>query len=116
MDIGDKVCHFFAFSPKRQLAFESSVDEVLDGEKRKRLKSICKTRWVERHEAFEVFVDLFQPLVYCLENIKDCLENIKDSNEWNHDSRADAQSFFFSLTRFPFIFALIVTKDVLGYT
>ena len=35
MDIDDKVCRFFAFSPKRQLAFESSVDEVLDGEKRK---------------------------------------------------------------------------------
>ena len=64
-------------------------DEVLDGEKRRRLKSMCKTRWIERHQAFEVFVDLYQPLVYCL-------ENIKNSNEWNQDSRADAQSFFLS--------------------
>ena len=109
MDIGDRICRFFAFSPKRQLAFERCVEEVLDGEKRRRLKSICKTRWVERNEAFEVFVDLFQPLVYCL-------ENIKDSSEWNQDSRVDAQSFFLYLTRFPFIFALMVTKEVLGYT
>ena len=65
MDIGDRICCFFALSLKRQLAFERFVEEVLDGEKRRRLKSICKTRWVERHEAFEVFVDLFQPLVYC---------------------------------------------------
>ena len=40
MDIGDRICCFFAFSPKRQLAFERCVEEVLDGEKRRRLKSI----------------------------------------------------------------------------
>ena len=45
-----------------------------------------------------------------------CLEDIRDSNEWNHDSRTDAQSFFLALSRFPFIFALVVTKEVLAYT
>ena len=109
MDIGDKICQFFAFSPKRQLAFEKWVHQLLEGEQRKKLKSICKTRWVERHEAFEVFLDLYRPLVYCL-------EDIRDSNEWNHDSRTDAQSFFLALSRFPFIFALVVTKEVLAYT
>ena len=33
--------------------------EVLEGEKRRKMKSVCKTRWVERHEAFEVFLDLY---------------------------------------------------------
>ena len=47
MDIGNKVCSLFVF-----LSFESLVDEVLDGEKRRRLKSICKIWCVERHEAF----------------------------------------------------------------
>ena len=32
--------------------------------------SICRTRWVERHEAFEVFIELFEPLVCCFEDIK----------------------------------------------
>ena len=59
MDIGDKICRFFAFSPKRQLAFEKWVHQVFEGERRKRLKSIGKTRWVERYEAFEVFLDLY---------------------------------------------------------
>ena len=70
MSIADRVCRFFAYSPKRQLEFVKVVAEMMHGEKRKRLKSICKTCWVERHEAFEVFVDLYQPLVHCLENIK----------------------------------------------
>ena len=44
-----------------------------------------------------------------------CLEDIRDSNKWNHDSRTDAQSFL-ALSKFPFIFALVVTKEVLAYT
>ncbi len=76
---------------------------------RKRLKSVCKTRWVERHEAFEVFLDFFQPLVHCL-------EEIRDSREWNQESRKDAQSYLLALASFPFIISLIVTKEFLGYT
>ena len=57
--------------------------------------------------ACEVFVDLFEPLVCCL-------EEMKDSNDWNRDTRADAQSHFLTLSRFPFIIALM--KDVLAHT
>jgi hypothetical protein len=42
-----------------------------------------------------------------------CID-IRDSSEWNRDSRTDAQSL--SLSRFPFIFALVVTKEVLANT
>ena len=45
-----------------------------------------------------------------------CLEQIKDSTDWNLDTRRDAQSHFLALTTFPFIFSLVVTKEVLGYT
>ena len=62
MDIADGVCRFFKYSPKRQLCLEEWVERVLEGEKRRKIKSVCKTRWVERHEAFEVFLDLYQPL------------------------------------------------------
>ena len=111
MDVADSICRFFGNSPKRQLCLEGWVAQVLEGERRKKIKSVCKTRWVERHEAFEVFLDLYQPLVYCLEDIKDSA-----CSEWNHDTRKDAQSQFLALTRFPFIFSLVVTKEVLGYT
>lgn len=109
MDTGDSICRFFCNSPKRQLALEKWIGEVLEGERRTKLKSLCKTRWVEQHEAFEVFVDLFVPLVCCF-------EDIKDSGEWNRETRADAQSLFLAFTRFPFIIALVITKDVLAYT
>ena len=111
MDFADSVYRFFANSPKRQLCLEKWVEQVLEGERRRKIKSVCKTRWVERHQAFEVFLDLYQPLVYCLEEIKDSTES-----EWNSETRKDAQSFFLALTRFPFLISLVVTKEVHGYT
>ena len=54
-------------------------------------------------------VDYYEPLVCCL-------EEITDSDKWNSETRADTQSLFLALSRFPFIIVLIVTKDVLAYT
>lgn len=109
MDVADGVCRFFGNSPKRQMCLEAWVERELEGEKRKKIKSVCKTRWVERPEAFEVFLDLYQPLVFSL-------EDIKDSTTWNQETRKDAGSFFLALCRFPFICSLVVTKEVLGFT
>ena len=109
MDTADSIFRFFSNSPKRQLAFERWIEQKQEGERRFKLKSICKTRWVERHEAFEVFIDLLEPLICCL-------EDIKDSTDWNRESRSDAQSLLLALTHFPFIVALVIAKDVLAYT
>ena len=110
MDTAESICRFFSNSPKRQLALEKWINVTQEGERRSKLKSICKTRWVERHEAFEVFIDLFEALVCCFEDIKD------SSAEWSRDSRADAQSLFLALSRFSFICVLVITKVVLAYT
>ena len=61
--IADKIARFFSNSPKRQATLEIWIQDILQGEKRKKLKEMCQTRWVERHEAFELFSDLFMPLV-----------------------------------------------------
>ena len=46
------------------------------------MKEMCRTRWVERHEAFEVFLDLFMPTITCLEAIAR-----SRPAEWNRDTR-----------------------------
>ena len=76
MNTADCICHVFNNSPKRQSAFEEFIGKHLQGENRRKLLSVRKIRWVERHEAFEVFIDLYQIIVFCL-------EAIKDSTEWN---------------------------------
>ncbi len=63
MQVADKVARYFGNSPKRQLALEAWIHDIFQGEKRKKLKEMCKTRWVQRHEAFQTFSDLL--LYYC---------------------------------------------------
>ena len=72
---------------------------------------MCRIRWVEHHEACELFSDLFMPIISCLEAILQ-----STFLEWNRDSRSDAQSFLLALSQFPFIVGLHITQAVLGYT
>jgi len=70
MDVADSVVKFFKYSPKRQQYFEECIDAEFNTtnttEKCKKLKELCWTRWVERHDASAVFLDF---LMVCLESI-----------------------------------------------
>ena len=76
--------------------------------KRKKLKELCQTRWVERHDAFEAFSELFESTVQCLEEIVEP----SSRQSWN---RADASSHLRALTDFKFIITLITSKNLLAY-
>lgn len=39
--------------------------------KKEYLKELCSTRWVERHDAILVFVELFHPIIASLEEISE---------------------------------------------
>ena len=70
MESAGKISRFFNNSPKRQLALERWIDELFSHhEKQKKVEDMCRTCWVECHEAFEVFLDLFMPITCCLEEI-----------------------------------------------
>ena len=103
----DAVTRFFNNSPKRQAELERWIGDITLGERKKKLKDLCRTRWVERHEAFEVFADLFIVIVSYLEEISSA------GTGWNRDTNSDAQ---LALSPFSFIVALLTTQDVLSYT
>ncbi len=110
MEVADKTARFFSNSPKRQLSLETWIhDTLLDEEKRKKLKQMCRTRWIERREAFEVFIDLFLPIICSL-------EGISHGSGWNRESQSDARSLLLALSQFQFIVTLKVTQSVLAYT
>ena len=110
MQSADKVSHFFSISPKRQLALEKWIDDLFTHERQKKLKEMCRTRWIEQHEAFESFLDLFMPIVCCLEEVAN-----SSPAEWNAETRSDAQSLFLTVFRFSFVVALVFTQKILSY-
>ena len=106
MDAADKISRFFNNSPKRQRALEEWMENVLpEDENRRKLKELCRTRWVERHEALQVFNDLFFPIFYCLEAISH-----SEATDWNRETRSDEQSFLLAISQFPFIVALVYAQ------
>ena len=82
----------------------------MDTNKRK-LKDMCKTRWVERIEALETFILLYPAIVTCFQNI--C--NVGTQN-WSTDSLTDAKAFLLNITSSDFICALVITNKCLAYT
>ena len=110
MQSADKIARIFNNSPKRQMALEKWIDELFTDEKRKKIKEMCRTCWIERHEAFESFVDLFMPIVCCLVEIAN-----SSPAQWNAETRSDAQSLFLTLFRFSIVAALVTTQEILSY-
>ena len=69
-----------------------------ESSKRRKLKDLCKTRWVERHDAFEVFMELYESTVCCLEEIVDRTAE----NAWNRENVSDARSHLRAPTEFKY--------------
>lgn len=60
----------FDNSPKRQRFLDIVIDVLGKGETKKRkLKNLCKTRWIERHSTFETIYDLYEYVVTTLDEI-----------------------------------------------
>ena len=62
-----ETCNFFKYSPKRNNLLLCVIEKDSPDAKKTTLKNMCKTRWVERHEAYEVFFALFLCIMRALE-------------------------------------------------
>jgi len=111
MNLADSIARFFNNSPKRQTGLTSAIEKCYTGQRRTKLKEMCRTRWVERHDAFEVFKQLYVPIVCCLQLM--CGD---DAQNWNQDTRKDANSMLLGITQFSFVITLVSTHHVMAYS
>ena len=94
-----KVYQFFENHPKRQYVFESFC-----GDSKSRLKSLCKTRWLHRIDAFHTFMDMFDTVVKSFDHI------VSNRSEWSRDVVIDAVSLSKAILDFEFIIALYTVE------
>ena len=81
----DKIVKFFDNSPQREHLLKeeiksSSVDKDSKPTKTK-LQRFCKTRWVERHDAYDQLVELLPCVVSTLETLKDTFSRREAMND-----------------------------------
>ena len=70
-----ELINFFSRSAKRSRLLEETINALQEENemfvtKRRRLKHLCETRWIERHESLLAVVELFPAIVRCLEDMQ----------------------------------------------
>ena len=63
---------------------------------------------MERHEAFEVFSDLFLPTLEAIV--------YSTSSDWKKETRSDAHSLLLATSQFSFMVVLVLSQNMLAYT
>ena len=107
---------FFHYSPKRQAFFERVLEECCQDVKLEKLKGLCRTRWVERHEAYENFKELFPAVIMTMDMI--ChphMYNNPSLNDWawDRETKDKANGIASCLKRFENIASFLVQKSAL---
>ncbi|XP_052245753.1 52 kDa repressor of the inhibitor of the protein kinase-like [Dreissena polymorpha] len=104
----DRIAVFFNYSPRRQtcLAECRAAMEVTES-KRQKIKSLCRTRWVERHDALEVFIDFLPAMVEAMSQLME--------NETKSTTSAEISGFLMAITGFQFIAVLVIVTRCLSY-
>ena len=72
------ICLFFSNSPKQQNELEQHIKSI-EGTRASKLVSMCKTRWVARIDALELFFDLYPAVVKTF-------DVISEGDVWNTES------------------------------
>ena len=110
MGVVDRVSVFFGAHPKRQRALEKAITDNQPDSTVSKLKDLCRTRWIQRIDALNIFQHLYPSIVACMESI--CSDG---SGLWSSDSLTDARSLQLAITTTDFICALVITNSCLKY-
>ena len=110
MGIVGRVYQFFAAHPKRQGALEKAIADCQPSSRVRKLKDMCRTRWIQRIDAIEIFKSLHQSIVECMDSICSAAPGT-----WNADSITDARGLQLAMSTTDFLCALVITNSCLKY-
>ena len=91
-----EVITFFRASPKRMLLLKTTLTNVLPNSKLCRLKSVCETRWVERHDVNLKFLELYDIII-------NCLDELGNSNEETTLTTSKTNNLLNCMLKFEFL-------------
>ena len=109
LGIIDKVYIFFDNHPKRQYLLNTFC-AAADGLSTSKLKSLCKTRWVQRIDALQIFVEMFESIIRAFDQVT------TNSSDWSRDSTTDAMSLSKAMLNFEFIITLLTVERYMSFT
>ena len=107
-----EIAIFFNYSPKQQRCLETVISMDQPDSPRSKIRDLCRTRWVERHEAYETFALLLPSIVKTFEVILDEQHHQQYSLEtpwsWERETVQKANGRYHTCCSFQFLISLIV--------
>ena len=109
---------FFQYSPKRSRRFEKAIAELSENDSnddsniqfsKKKLKTFCETRWVEKQTTLIDFNDLYEPILLCLEAISSLEVG------WDTKAVSSAYGLLKRITDSTFIASFQIVLNIFGY-
>ena len=84
-----EISYFFNFSEPKQLLLIECIELFApNADKKKKLKDVYQTPWIERATGMDTFEELFTPIIHCLEKMK-----FNKNNKRNRHTSVKASSF-----------------------
>lgn len=109
--IVNQVSTYFFAHPKRQRKLEEAIETTQPESSVRKLKDLCRTRWIERVDALQRFKQLLPSVAACMENISS--EGLR---EWSSDSVTDATTtLLLAVSTTEFISALVIITACLHH-
>ena len=112
-------CHFFLASPKQNGLLEHIVSNKVEHKgTRKALPDLCKTRWAERHTAYQHFYQAYTFITEALELIGYRMHTQEYGDlysDWDVHNRSEAQQILASITTFDFIIVFMSIYQYLSH-
>lgn len=99
-----EICTFFRSSAKRTNILKTKIQELKPTCTALKLKTLCETRWVLRHEAVLLFKECLIPITAALEYIEE------------NENSSKAHDLLQKICSYPFLVTIFVTSCVLGLT
>ncbi|KAM9847017.1 uncharacterized protein ACBR49_010268 [Aulostomus maculatus] len=112
LDTFEDVMMFFG----SRIALEKQLDHVIafglreSYEKVQELQGKFCSIWQEKHDSYEVFVQMLEPLVECLEKVKN------NPQRWKAFVSEQAGALLNKVMEFDFIIAMVVLKNASSFT
>ena len=114
-----EIARFFAFSAKRQRFLDKGFQSLVKKTKAhaKKLKDACRTRWVQRIDAYTVFTELL-PAVRVVLQAMTCPAQFPElglSWNWDSDTVTKANGFLYQIESSSFLICLKILLEVFSY-
>ena len=110
----NEVCNFFKYSPKRNKFFLAVIEEETPEASKTTLLSLCRTRWVERHEAHALLPSILRALE-AMSNEQLFADQFGETAwNWDTDSKRKANNLLHAVSNFEFIITQITTMKCLS--